>query len=117
MQISAFLKYPNCILTNGLPDVIAYFIWRDGVSFTIPEFFHKIILTYRYDAVFLVEPLPEKFYIMDITRKMTYDDTIEIMKIIEETYPRYGYEMIYIPCLPLGERISFFLDRLNELLS
>ena len=117
LQITAFLEYSNCIFTYGLPDVIVYFIWRDGVSFTIPDFFYKIIESYKYDAVFLIETLPEKYYTKDIAKTMPYDETINIMKIIEDIYPRYGYEMIHIPYLPFKERTSFFLDRLNKLLS
>ena len=117
MEISAFITYSNRIFTHGFQDAIVYFIWRDGANFIIPDFFHRAIKAYQMDAIILVEPLPAELYKNDIARPMSYPESLEIMKIMEEVYPRYGYELIRIPYMSLNERTAFFLDILKKLLA
>ena len=65
----------------------------------------------RYDAVFLLDPLP--FYEKDENRRFDQKKQLEAHKAIEDAYAKHGYKPIRVPVLPPQKRADFVLKNLS----
>lgn len=67
-----------------------------------------------YDTVFIVHPLPKRFYIKDDVRKESYNKSIKIHKKIIHAYKKFGYKPIIVPFGTVRQRTDFILKKLKE---
>lgn len=68
----------------------------------------------HYDYVFLLDPLPEKYYATDTKRKESYKEGLAIHKLIASMYRKYGYKLIRVPFATVQQRTSFILKKLEN---
>lgn len=72
---------------------------------------HHII----YDHVFILDPLPKKYYENDSARAETYEQALAIHKLIIQTYKLYGYKPIRVPFNTVEKRTQYILNTLKKL--
>jgi len=101
---------------RGMPDGAGYY---KNSGLMIPKELREAITSFRYDVVFILDPVP---YVQDGFER--YEDSEEAIKIhncIREAYEKAGYELITIPNfastkeIGVRSRMSFVLNKLIEL--
>jgi predicted ATPase len=97
----------STFLDRGSPDCVSFHrVFGLDPNEILPECFH-----YRYASVFMLDPLPYK---MDGLR--FEDETIPVF--LDEwhvrDYSALGYNVVRVPVLPIGERVTFILASLSE---
>ena len=68
-----------------------------------------------YDAVFILDPLPRRFYEKDKKRAESYEEALRIHSLIAVMYRRYGYRPIRVPFSTAKKRAAFILQKLRKL--
>lgn len=68
-----------------------------------------------YDAVFLVNPLPQKYYSTDAKRKESYSEAKKIHALIASMYKKYGYKPITVPFNTVQNRARFIVQKVATL--
>ena len=96
---------------RGRHDGLAYCRFRRDEP---PRGLLEALEDWPYDHVFLLETL-ENFERREHTgRTSTRAESIEIAKVIEQTYRDYGMEVTYVPELSVEERADFVLEKMAE---
>lgn len=92
---------------RGLPDSLAYYkLYRLPIS----ELYHHFY-TFRYEAVFFLEPLP---LVNDDVRIETLEVTQKLNQLIYQSYVECDYDPIRVPVMSIEERTQFILEQLGE---
>ncbi|MBM3230054.1 ATP-binding protein [Candidatus Pacearchaeota archaeon] len=69
----------------------------------------------KYDLVFLMAPLPQKYYTNDTKRKETYTEAKKIHQLIAHVYKKYGYKPITVPFNTVQNRARFIIQKVTML--
>lgn len=93
---------------RGIPDVLAY---MDCFGQDFDADFENMCKAYRYDVVFLMPPWRE-IHIKDEQRFETYEESLRVNDCLKGTYETYGYKVIEVPKLSVGQRVQFILQNL-----
>lgn|SRR5690606_6917366 len=96
----------TCFYDRGLPDSIGYCIANNE---EIPPSFLERAQTFRYFSKVFITPFWEEIYQKDAQRWEEIDFAKKVNESIEEAYRMCGYEVIELPKVSIGERISFIL--------
>ncbi|HKU98168.1 MAG TPA: AAA family ATPase [Vineibacter sp.] len=92
---------------RGVPDVVGYLRL---LGLPVPDYMEKAAAIFRYNRrVFIAPPWPEIFT-QDSERKQTLEEAERTYAALAETYPRFGYELVTLPRLPVDERLRFILQ-------
>jgi len=67
----------------------------------------------KYDYVFILDPLPEKFYENDGKRSESYMESLKIHKLIIKAYAKFGYKVIRVPFDSVENRAKFILRNIK----
>lgn len=67
----------------------------------------------KYDFIFILDPLPKKFYENDPKRSETYKESLKIHNFIYKTYKEFGYNPIRVPFDTVENRALFILKKLK----
>ena len=103
----------NCsivFLDRGIPDVLAY---MDFIGDDYPDYFVAACHEKKYSKVFIFPPW-ETIYESDNERYESFDQAQKIHVYLEETYKRFGYDLIKVPMDSVENRIDFILDKLKD---
>ncbi|MCU0349329.1 MAG: ATP-binding protein [Flavobacterium sp.] len=95
-------------LDRGIPDILAYMHY---IGDAYPAFFDEACQQFKYTKVFMLPPWKE-IYISDAERYENYEQAVLIHQHLEETYKKYGYELIEIPKDTVANRVAFVLKNL-----
>lgn len=95
-------------LDRGIPDVLAYMHY---IGDSYPSFFTEACQNHLYTKVFLLPPWKE-IYVSDAERYENYEQAVLIHEHLEETYKKFGYELITVPKDSVENRINFVLSHL-----
>lgn len=95
---------------RGLPDSIAYLKLCGGNPKEVSESCKNKL----YRAIFLMEPLP---YLTDYARTENSDQAKKIHEELIHCYTELGYELLYVPVLPISERAKWVLDKAQRIVS
>ncbi len=68
-----------------------------------------------YDAVFIMDPLPQKYYVNDPKRKESYTEANKIHALISAMYRKYGYKLMRVPFGTVPQRTQFILKKIQNL--
>jgi len=91
---------------RGIPEGIGY---SRLVNVPTLEHHRAAARIYRYaKKVFLTPPWREIFK-TDEERRHSFEDALAEYELTLEVYPRFGYELVEIPKLPVAERVDFIL--------
>lgn len=95
-------------LDRGIPDVIAY---MDYIGDSYPAHFSKACQQNSYDTVFLLPPW-QAIYTSDSERYESFEQAIAIHDHLENTYRRFGYNLVEVPTGTVEDRVSFIIKHL-----
>lgn len=68
----------------------------------------------KYDYIFIVHPLPRKFYAADKVRHESYNVSLDIQRSIINFYKKFGYKPITIPFGTVKQRTNFVLKTIRK---
>jgi len=88
---------------RGIPDVPAY---HEFTGDPIPQEYIVACKKHRYDLVFTLPPW-KAIYKSDNERYESFDQAVEISRILENYYSSLGYDPITIPTGSIDKRIAF----------
>lgn len=91
---------------RGIPDVPAYHIYTGD---SIPDEYIAASKAHKYDLVFYMPPW-ETIYERDNERYETYEQAVIIGSTLVGFYKSLGYTPIYVPFIPLQERLDFIMN-------
>jgi predicted ATPase len=96
---------------RGMPDVVGY-LRLSGLP--VPRHMEKAAAeTFRYHRrVFIAPPWPEIFR-QDRERRQDFDEAVRTHAAMAATYTGFGYELVELPRVPVGERVRFVLGSLG----
>lgn len=79
----------------------------------VPPHLIKALQNFRYNRkVFITPPWPEIFR-NDAERIHTYDDSVAEYATLLTAYQRLGHELVFIPKVPVPDRVDFILGELE----
>jgi predicted ATPase len=96
-------------LDRGIPDLVGYGRLI-GVE-TPPHILKAAALFRAHKQVFIMPPWRE-IYAQDAERKQDFAEAHETWRVMAETYPQLGYELIEVPCMSISDRANFILARI-----
>ncbi|WP_194850423.1 AAA family ATPase [Nonlabens antarcticus] len=106
-RIQQFQEAENSIhfYDRGIPDVPAYHKFTGD---PIPQSYRDACLNHKYDQVFFLPPWKE-IYQSDNERYESYDQAVEIGKILTDYYEFLGYTVNIVSKLPVEQRLESIL--------
>ncbi|ELY3608488.1 AAA family ATPase [Cronobacter sakazakii] len=99
-----------CFYDRGVPDVAGYLYLSELPT---PKHLKSAIAEFRYNRTVFIAPPWREIYVQDAERKQSFEDAVLTYHSMVETYQRYGYKLLELPCLPIEERADFILSQLN----
>jgi predicted ATPase len=99
---------PVVFIDRGIPDVLAYMHY---IGDAYPAFFDEACVEHKYTKIFFLPPW-EEIYTADEARYENYEQAKLIAGHLQETYRKYGYELIEVPKDTPDNRILFILGHL-----
>ena len=98
---------------RGVADQVGYALLF-GID---PSAAERASEVYRCSARAFFAPAWEEIYQQDEERRMTFEQARDFGAILRQTYVRFGYELVEIPCSSPARRAEFVLDHLTSSLS
>lgn len=95
-------------IDRGIPDVLAYMHY---IGDSYPAFFEEACHNHKYTKIFFLPPW-EEIYTADEARYENYEQAKLIAGHLQETYRKYGYELVEVPKDTPDNRILFILGHL-----
>lgn len=95
-------------IDRGIPDVLAYMHY---IGDSYPAFFEEACHNHKYTKIFFLPPW-EEIYTADEARYENYEQAKLIAGHLQETYRKYGYELLEVPKDTPDNRILFILGHL-----
>lgn len=97
---------------RGIPELVGY---GALVGMPTPPYFDAAAAMFRYSKrVFIMPPWPE-IYGNDTERVQDFAEAVATWKMVAETYPRLGYELVEVPKAGIAARVEFILAELRIL--
>lgn len=94
---------------RGMVDVVAY-LRKDSIPATSLE---DLLEHYPYHpTVFMTPPWPD-IYTQDVERREDEETMHAIHNSLVDTYSEFGYEVLEVPKISLGDRVDFILNQLG----
>lgn len=94
---------------RAIPDQLAFARHK---GFGAPKVLVSAASECRYASkVFVTPPWPE-IYVNDPIRTETFDEALQIHRVVVETYRNLNYQIIELPLVPISERVKYLLENL-----
>jgi len=94
--------------------IIDYFAMADHLSVSFHSKFDAYAREYRYDLVFLCEPLAHFDQREQSGRMFTREDSKKLTIRAESLYREFGYVPIRLPDIPVPARVAIILKTIEE---
>lgn len=95
---------------RGVPDVVGY-LRLSGL--VVPADMQKAAMDLRYNArVFIAPPWREIFH-QDAERRQDFAEAVRTHDAMTAVYRELGYELVALPCAPVGDRARFVRDAIS----
>ncbi len=95
---------------RGVPDVAGYLML---CGLPIPAHIERAAQDIRYDRRVFIAPVWPEIFGQDAERRQDLDEACRTFDAMAETYPRFGYQLIELPRVPVAERLAFVLKSLT----
>jgi predicted ATPase len=92
---------------RALPDEVAYYKY---FNLEPDEKLTEYLQSAHYKKIFIMDLLPLD---SDYARTEDREAQVALHNLIIEVYEKRGEPIVYVPVLPVKERVRFILDRLN----
>jgi predicted ATPase len=98
------------LFDRGIPDILGY-LTLGGIA--IPKHIARAAKLFGYNPRVFVAPPWRAIYAQDAERKQSWIEAEATCDAVARAYSDFGYELVRLPLVPVGERVRFVLDRLN----
>ena len=98
------------LFDRGFPDVVG-FLEVSGLA--VPRSIDQACRTLRYSGPILRAPAWSAIYRQDHERIQTWDQAVASDEAVTAAWRRYGYAVIDLPLVGVGERLAFLSDQLH----
>ncbi|PWC10107.1 AAA family ATPase [Brenneria corticis] len=99
-----------CFFDRGIPDIAGYLRLCE---LPVPTYLEEAIRQFRYsDSVFIAPPWRE-IYAQDTERKQSFEEAEFTYRAMLNTYQKYGYRLLTLPCVPVDERADFVISKMQ----
>lgn len=96
---------------RSMVDSVAY-MHKDGLPLN-PEWTDYLAKHRYHNRVFITAPWRQIFE-NDNERRETWEQLLHIHEYLVSTYQDLGYEVVFLPNVPLKERVDFLLEQLHD---
>lgn len=96
-----------CFYDRGVPDVAGYLYLSELPT---PKHLKNAITEFRYNRIVFIAPPWRDIYVQDAERKQTFDVAVSTYQAMKETYQKYGYQLLELPCISVEQRADFILS-------
>lgn len=103
-----------CFYDRGIPDVVGYLHLSE---LPVPNHLESAITEFRYSQTAFIAPPWREIYAQDAERRQSFDVAVSTYHAMKETYQKYDYQLIELPCVSAGERAEFILSEITRLRS
>lgn len=103
-----------CFYDRGVPDVAGYLHLSELL---VPKHLENAIAEFRYNHTVFIAPPWRDIYVQDAERKQSFDVAVSTYHAMKETYQKYDYQWIELPCVSAEERADFILSEIARLRS
>lgn len=97
------------LFDRGLPDVVG-FLEASGLS--VPPTIDRACRTLRYGGQIFRAPAWAGIYRQDSERIQDWQQAVASDHAVSAAWRRYGYDLLDLPLVPVGERLAFVRERL-----
>ncbi|CAL9466576.1 hypothetical protein SUDANB121_02760 [Nocardiopsis dassonvillei] len=94
---------------RGVPDLVGYFLLR---GLPVPAHVDVAAHRFRYRGTVFVAPPWREIFTGDAERHQSWEEAVRTHRAMLDAYPRYGYEPVELPRVPVAERARFVLASL-----
>lgn len=94
---------------RGVPDVVGYLAL---CGLPVPPHVERAAREVRYDRRVFIAPVWPEIFAQDAERRQDLDEAQRTFDAMAAAYPRFGYEVVELPRVPVAERLAFVLSRL-----
>ncbi|WP_312147834.1 AAA family ATPase [Brevundimonas sp.] len=94
---------------RGVPDVVGYLAL---CGLPVPPHIERAARDVRYDRRVFIAPVWPEIFAQDAERRQDLDEAQRTFDAMAAVYPRFGYEVVALPRVPVAERLAFVLSRL-----
>lgn len=94
---------------RGVPDVVGYLAL---CGLPVPPHVERAARDVRYDRRVFIAPVWPEIFAQDAERRQDLDEAQRTFDAMAAAYPRFGYEVVELPRVPVAERLAFVLSRL-----
>ncbi|WP_292035112.1 MULTISPECIES: AAA family ATPase [unclassified Brevundimonas] len=94
---------------RGVPDVVGYLAL---CGLPVPPHVERAAREVRYDRRVFIAPVWPEIFAQDAERRQDLDEAQRTFDAMAAVYPRFGYELVELPRVPVAERLAFVLSRL-----
>ncbi|BCB19391.1 AAA family ATPase [Bosea sp. ANAM02] len=105
----ALARRGTVFFDRGIPDIAGYLTL---CGLPVPDHVARAARRLRYRRTVFIAPPWREIFTQDAERKQDFAEAERTYVAMTETYPRYGYELVELPCASVAERVSFVRDRL-----
>jgi len=96
---------------RGIPDIIAYL--KVG-GFKVDQRFYNVANEHRYAIDVFITPPWKEIYVNDSERWQTFEEACILHEALVYVYSDLGYNLKFVPCISLQDRMDFVIGELNE---
>jgi predicted ATPase len=94
---------------RGILDTLCY---MDMEKIPLPNNLDRIVSEYRYNTKVFILPPWEEIYQTDSERKQSWQQAEYTFHQMKQTYQKYGYKLIQVPCARIEARAQFVLSQI-----
>lgn len=100
------------LFDRGMPDVVGFL---DVSGLSVPAAIDRACRTLRYTGPILRAPAWAEIYVQDAERIQDWDQAVASDEAVTSAWRRYGYPVIDLPLVGVGERLSFVTSQLQPM--
>lgn len=95
---------------RGVVDLVGY-LRLEGLP--VPAHIHAAAQRFRYHTTVFLAPFWPEIYRLDDERKQSPEIAQRTCEVMADVYREYGYTLVSLPRVPVGQRARFVLDTLG----
>ncbi|MEZ4606967.1 MAG: AAA family ATPase [Deinococcales bacterium] len=89
------------------------FTTAEAFGLQLPTALNEALSLRRYAPLVFMSPPWETLFQTDDERRHSFEDAVAEYKVLVPSYQAFGYQIVYLPQIPVEERVSFVLSQLS----
>ena len=95
---------------RGIPELSGY---GNAPGAGDPPALSAAISQCRYNETVFLFPAWQAIYVHDELRKHSFEHAMMVYELTRDLYPKFGYRIVEVPCVPVEARVRFVLERIG----